>query len=91
MVLEVNDLQTENEQLKTQLNQNSQGVQALLAQIDALKEKVNEGNYTDLQLRTNCILLQKANKELAEEISSLKLKVNELTQSLATYTFTDVS
>jgi len=67
-----NELKCENERLNKQIADNSVGVNGLLAQIDAYRQQLNEIMQVSINLRTNCILLQKHNSELSE-----KLKVEE--------------
>jgi len=67
----VESLNVENEALKKQLQQNGQGVTALLAQIDACKQQLNETNQASLNLRTNCILLQKQNQDLMQQLQAV--------------------
>lgn len=85
LVQQVNDLKCENENLKVenanlknQMAQNQAGVHGLLAQLDAHKQKINEDSQISLNVRTNCILLQKSNKEIAEANEALKKRVCEL-------------
>jgi phosphate starvation-inducible protein PhoH len=70
----MSDLETltkENEELKRQFALNSQGVQGLLAQLDAHKQSLNEALNINLQLRTNLILFQKQNQEFTDQIKNL--------------------
>jgi len=78
LVNQVETLTSENEILKKQVANNSAGVNALLAQIDAIKLMYNESNNSCLNHRTNVILLQKQQKELVEELEAAKKKIVEL-------------
>lgn len=64
-------VELENVNLKKQLEQNSQGVQALLAQIDAYKGELADSRTICLQLRTNLIMFQKSHKELSDKLNEL--------------------
>lgn len=75
---QVSDLTTENEALKKQATNNGLGVNALLAQIDAHKQKLNECLQIELNLRTNFILIQKQNKELSDKLALADKKLTEL-------------
>jgi FtsZ-binding cell division protein ZapB len=74
----IHNLRSENNNLKDQLNKNSQGVQGLLIQLDACKELLNQNLNSDLQLRTKVLFLQKSNKEFLEHINALKKKIDDL-------------
>ena len=76
------ELKAENEQLKAQALQNSQGVQSLLAQLDAHKQQMNESITAGLQLRSNLFLFQKAHKEQADHIATLNKQIESLNQQL---------
>lgn len=65
-------LKKENESLKNQAIQNSQGVNSLLASLDAHKQHLNDVNNLVLNLRTNNILLTKSNKELTEQFAKMQ-------------------
>jgi predicted RNase H-like nuclease (RuvC/YqgF family) len=69
---ELETLKTENEQLKAQMAQNSQGIHGLLAQVDAFKGELADSRTISLQLRTNLILATKSNNELAEKVKALE-------------------
>ena len=71
------ELQVENENLKKQALQNSQGIQGLLAQVDAYKQLVNENTQISINLRTNLILFQKASEELSGKVSALNKQLEE--------------
>lgn len=47
-------------------------IQGLLSQLDASKTMFNESVNTIFQLRTQCIQLDKINKDLQKEINQLK-------------------
>jgi ribosomal protein L29 len=72
---ELDDLKTENANLKAQMAANQQGIHGLLAQVDAHKGELADVRMISMQLRTNLILIQKSNKELAERNQCLE---NEL-------------
>lgn len=64
-------LTSENKQLKDQLQNNSRGVESLLAQLEAVKAMLNDANTHAMILRTNNILLNKQLKTLSEQVESL--------------------
>lgn len=72
-------LKTENETLKNQAAQSAQGVQALLAQIDAHKQMLNEATQGSANVRTHLILFQKANQELNAKIEALTKQLSDAT------------
>ena len=74
----VTQLTNENVQLKNALQQNSNGIQTLLAQVDAHKQIINENNQISVNLRTNLILVQKHNAELIEKLKVADAKLVEL-------------
>jgi len=74
---ELETLKTENEQLKAQMNQNSQGIHGLLAQCDAFKGELADARTISLQLRTHLVMTQKSNNELIEKIKVLEAKLEE--------------
>jgi len=80
---DVEQLKNENENLKQQLAQNTQGVKGLLAQVDAYRQTVADSNNINLQLRTNVILMQQANKEQLEKIECLSKEIVDLNKQLA--------
>ena len=57
--------------LNNQLIQNNQGVQNLLAQIEAHKQEIGLYSSNVLALRTNIILLKKSNEFLTEELKKV--------------------
>jgi hypothetical protein len=67
----------ENIALKKQLENNAQGVQGLLAQLDAHKQMMNDSLNQGLALRTQLILLQNQNKQLNEHNTSLRQQLAE--------------
>lgn len=78
------------EQLQNELNQHKQAVDGLLAQLDATKAMFNDTMNSNLQLRTNQIMLQKEcqklNTQLADkdkQIESLNQQLNDATAKLA--------
>lgn len=77
------ELQKENALLKQQADQNSAGIHGLLAQLDAHKAMLNESLTASLHLRTNMILVQKSNKELADKNIELKKLLDEANKRLA--------
>lgn len=80
----MSDLETlkkENEQLKQQAMQNSQGIHGLLAQVDAFKGELADARTISLQLRTNLIMCQKSNNELVEKVKALEAVVASLKES----------
>lgn len=75
-------LQQENNTLKQQMAANSQGVQGLLAQLDAHKQSLNEALNVGLNLRTNLIMFQKQNEQLVAKIQEQEKQINSLNQQL---------
>jgi len=73
------ELQTENKNLKQQLENNSKGVESLLAHMDAHKQLLNEQLQNGLALRSNLILVQKRHQELETEVNDLKKKLADAT------------
>lgn len=67
----ITSLTNENKQLKDQLQNNSRGVENLLAQLDAVKSMFNESNTNCMILRTNNILLNKQVKTLTDKVEEL--------------------
>ena len=53
---QVNDLTEENKKLTQQLMGNSQGVEALVSQLDAHKGMLNESLTASLQLKAQCLI-----------------------------------
>lgn len=78
LIAENQNLKNENNSLKNQMTQNQSGIHGLLAQLDAHKQKINEDSQVSLNIRTNCILLGKSNKELVDANEVLKKRVCEL-------------
>ncbi len=74
-------LKKENDMLKGQMNQNSQGIHGLLAQVDALRGELTDARTISLQLRTNLILTQKSNNELAEVNKALQAELDKLKEA----------
>jgi len=72
------ELRNTNVNLQNQMNQNQVGIHGLLAQLDAHKQKINEDSQISINLRTNCLLLDKSNKELIAANDVLKNRVCEL-------------
>jgi len=62
--VQLENTKKEIETLKSQASNTSQGVNALLAQLDAHKQMLNDSLNTVVQLRTQLILCQKRNAEL---------------------------
>jgi chromosome segregation ATPase len=82
--LSMSDLEAikkENETLKQQLAQNSQGVQNLLTQIDALKGELADSRTISMQLRMNLITAQTAAKHLNERVGELQKELDAATES----------
>lgn len=75
-------LKAENDKLKGQAVQNSQGIEGLLAQLDAHKGTLNESLNTAMQLRTNWILAQKQNKNLNDNIQMMQKTIDGLNKQL---------
>lgn len=80
---DIETLQKEIETLKQQAINNSQGVNGLLAQLDAHKNMLSESITSVLHLRTNLILFEKSNKEIAERNSELKKSLEEAHKRIA--------
>jgi len=80
------ELLKENEALKKQLAQNQQGVEGLLAQLDAHKEHLNESLNTGLNMRTNVIYLKKQNNTLTAQINELKSQLEQANKKLSEIT-----
>lgn len=80
--LKVNELSLENDNLKKQAEQNSEGVQNLLAQLDAHKQFINEILVGGINLRTNIILLQKQVQELSVKLQESNSKFLEVKTQL---------
>ena len=76
------ELLKENEALKKQLAQNQQGVEGLLAQLDAHKEHLNESLNSGLNMRTNVIYLKKQNNVLTAQVNELKKSLEEANKKL---------
>lgn len=72
------EVRAENNNLKQQMLQNQTGIHSLLAQLDAHKQQIQQDSQIGLNLRTNCILLDKSNKELVAANDVLKKRVCEL-------------
>ena len=72
---ELETLKQENETLKTQMVQNSQGIHGLLAQVDALRGELADARTISLQLRTNLIITQKSNNELTDKLKAAELEL----------------
>jgi len=77
----IDELQKENVNLKTRMNQNQEGVNNLIAQLEAHKGMVNDGLNFQVQARTQLVLLQKKIQELNAENDSLKKQVEALNQT----------
>ncbi len=75
------EVRAENNNLKTQMVQSQAGINSLLAQLDAHKQQIQQDSQIGLNLRTNCILLDKSNKQIAEANDALKKRVCELESS----------
>ena len=76
------ELKSENENLKQQLSNNTQGINSLVAQLEAHKQSLNDSLNLGLQLRTNLIMFQKANKELTDSLATQKQQIDSLSQQL---------
>lgn len=74
----IDELSNQNKVLTQQLANNNQGVEALMAQIDAHKSMVNEALTGNLQLKAHVILLEKHNKAYQADIERLNKKIAEL-------------
>ena len=53
-------------------------IEGLLSQLDASKQMYNEGINTIFQLRTQCIQMDKMNKQLQNQVNQLKAEVEKL-------------
>jgi len=73
---DIEALKKENETLKQQLANNSQGVHNLMNQLDALKGELADARTISMQLRINLVNTQKANQQLSEELKSIQDKIN---------------
>jgi len=80
---QLNALQVENANLKKKAENNSRGVEGLLAQIDAHKGLIHENLGQNLQLRTNIILFQKEQKALVSKIEDLNKKLSDALTKIA--------
>jgi uncharacterized coiled-coil DUF342 family protein len=72
---ELEALKNENTTLKNQMAANQQGIHGLLAQVDAYKGELADARTISLQLRTNLIMFQKSNQELAEKVKALEAEI----------------
>lgn len=79
----IEDLTTENNNLKATLQNNANGIQTVLAQLDAHKQMINENNQIGVNLRTNIILFQKQNEMLNEQLKIANSKIVELEAKIA--------
>ena len=70
------------ETLTKQLEQQSAGVENLLAQLDAYKGSYNEAIQIGLNLRINLVMFQKENKKLHDKNVVLQKSVDELGSKL---------
>lgn len=77
------DLQNTIDSLNKQLAETNQGVQGLLAQLDAHKGMLSESIANNLQLRTNLVLFQKQNKDLNDNGLALRKQIEGLDQQLS--------
>lgn len=66
-MLDLETVKQENETLKNQMQQNSQGIQNLMVQIDALKGELVDARSISMQLRINLITTQQAAKYFQEQ------------------------
>lgn len=78
----IDTLNAENAGLKRQVQQTSDAVHGLLAQIDAHKQELNNAIQNSIMLRTNTIILQKSNKELVDKINALNAMIADLNKKL---------
>lgn len=79
---DLENLKQENDNLKKQLEANSNGVQTLLAQLDAHKQMLNEQFASSIQVRSNLVLYQKAHKEVTDKNSELLKQIELLNKEL---------
>lgn len=79
---DVENLNKEIEELKKQSAQNAQGVEGLIAQLDAHKQSLNEALNVGLNLRTNFILVQNQAKKFANELNEANKQIASLNQQL---------
>lgn len=80
---DVATLTKEIEELKKQAAQNSQGVEGLLAQLDAHKQSLNEALNAGLNLRTNFIIVQKQAQNFANQLNEANKQIVSLNQQLS--------
>lgn len=68
--------------LQQELFQKDQGLEGLLAQLDAHKALINESLSASLLLKANQILGQKQNQKLVDTISSLQKQLEDATTKI---------
>ena len=68
----VDELNAENNKLKTELENSKSGFDVMLSQLDAHREQLNESLNVGLNLRTNVVHLKKQNQKLAQEMDNVK-------------------
>ncbi len=83
LTIERDNFKKENDALKAQLDQNSKGVENLLAQLDAHKGMLNESLNACVNMRTHLIIEQKKAQETAGKMGQLGNQITTLTQQLA--------
>lgn len=71
-------LQTENNTLREQLQNQSKGIENLLSQLEAHKGLVNEQLGVNLQLRTNLVLFQKELQKVNAQLADANAKIAAL-------------
>jgi len=86
----LNAVELENQNLKQQLQNNAQGVENLLAQLDAHKGAIADANAINLNIRTQLILWQKQNKllndrnlELMKQIEGVNKQLEDATKRIS--------
>ena len=82
---ELEVLKTENETLKQQMANNSQGIHNLVSQLEAHQGELADSRMISLQLRTKLILVQKSNNEIIEANNKLQKQLEEANAKLKSY------
>ena len=82
--------ETQVAKLEKQLQNQSNGMQQLIAQLEAYKASLNESLNTSIQLRTHLFLLQKQIKDdelkkqnMQKQIDSINQQLNDATKRIA--------
>ena len=79
---QVDELKETNKTLTQQMIGNSQGSEALMAQLDAHKGMLNESLTASLQLKAHALLLEKQGKRLQQLVDDLNKQIQGLTKEL---------